>query len=239
MSIADKLTTIAENEQKVYEAGRKKTWEFIQMKGNRTIYNYGFYAIDQTDFYPMYDIKPKMAQYLFRNSEEATPEPYDLVERLAECGVVLDFSECTAVTYCFYYSAFTHLPVLDFRSAGKSSGSLGCGGKNTRKIDKIILTEEGQTLEDFFGYAGAMEEVEIEGKIADADLNIKNSPKLTLDSLKSILTALKDYSGTDNEYAYTVTLRSENWAVLEADGATAPNGQTWREYVGTKGWLAS
>ena len=239
MSIADKLTTIAENEQKVYEAGRKKAWDFIQNKGNRIDYQKTFYGIDITDFYPEYNIKPKNASEMFRDTVGNTPIRYDLVERLAECGVEIDFSECTVATYAFYCSAFTHLPVLDFRKAVTTTKYLGCGHSGVKKIDKIILTEDGQSLLNYFGYATLLEEVEIEGKIAGDNLDIKNSAKLTLDSLKSILTALKDYSGTANEYSYTVALRSENWAVLEADGATAPNGQTWIDYVGNKGWLAS
>lgn len=227
---------VAARVEQAYEAGRRNAWGFIQGYGERTAYDYGFYRLDLTDFYPMFDIKPTLATFLFRDSEQHTPEPYDLVERLEECGVTIDLSNCTSVTYCFYKSAFTHLPVLDFRNAGDTTKNLGCGGEYTRKIDKIILTEDGQPLSDYFSYAYSLEEVEIEGSIAGGSLNIKNSPKLTLDSLKSILTALKDYSGTTNEYSYTVTLRSENWAVLEADGATAPNGMTWVEYISAKGW---
>lgn len=47
MSIADKLTIIAENEQKVFDAGkdaeRDKFWDEFQQYGNRRNYRYAFY----------------------------------------------------------------------------------------------------------------------------------------------------------------------------------------------------
>ena len=161
---------------------------------------------------------------------------YDLTERLKECGVTMDFSGVVGdVTYLFYNSAFSRIPEINISSASMGTGSLMFGG-NVVTIDKMILSPNGTNLRQTFGYANKLENVVIEGCIGNANLEIKHSPKLTLVSLKSILTALKDYSGTDKEFAYTVTLLSENWAVLDADGATAPNGLTWVDYVNSKGW---
>ncbi len=59
---------------------------------------------------------------------------------------------------------------------------------------------------------------------------------LTLESAKNIINALVDYSGTDEEFAYEVTFHPNTLALLEAEGATAPNGLTWLEYADSKGW---
>lgn len=64
MSIAEKLTTIAENEQKVYEAGKAKEcdtfWDVYQRNGSRTNYTYAFYGYGWYDdiYNPKYTIKP-------------------------------------------------------------------------------------------------------------------------------------------------------------------------------------
>ena len=80
-----------------------------------------------------------------------------------------------------------------------------------------------------------MENITFEGVIAN-HISFQHSTKLTLDSLKSILTALKDFTGTENEYAQTITLSGESWAILDADGNNSPNGNTWRDYVAQKKW---
>lgn len=62
MSIAEKLTTIAENEQKVYNAGAKseydKFWDACQQNGNRVAYTNGFSGQSWTDetYNPKYEI---------------------------------------------------------------------------------------------------------------------------------------------------------------------------------------
>ena len=60
MSIAEKLQTIAENEPKVYEAGKKaeynRFWNAFQQNGNKRNYRNAFYAwIDET-YNPKYPI---------------------------------------------------------------------------------------------------------------------------------------------------------------------------------------
>jgi hypothetical protein len=67
-------------------------------------------------------------------------------------------------------------------------------------------------------------------------MTFKSSTKLTIDSLKNIINALVDYSGTANEGKNKLTLNATCNATLEAEGATAPDGLTWSEYVWAKGW---
>ena len=70
-----------------------------------------------------------------------------------------------------------------------------------------------------------------------SSISFAESTKLTIDSLKNIINALVDYSGTENEGVNTLTLNSTCNATLDAEGATAPDGLTWKEYVAAKGWL--
>lgn len=92
------------------------------------------------------------------------------------------------------------------------------------------------TINSFAGLS-ALENFTIGGKfITAANVNFSGSPKLTLASAKNIIEALPDYSGTTNEHKYSVLFSSETLALLEAEGATSPNGNNWLDYVFDKGW---
>ena len=62
MSISDKLTEVAENVPKVYEAGFDKgtsdLWDVIQNFGNRSYYEYAFSAWGIEFIRPKYKIVP-------------------------------------------------------------------------------------------------------------------------------------------------------------------------------------
>ena len=63
------------------------------------------------------------------------------------------------------------------------------------------------------------------------------SATLTLESAKSILLGLYNYSGTDMELQYSVILSDEVISLLEADGNTAPDDMNWFDYVTSIGWV--
>ena len=67
-------------------------------------------------------------------------------------------------------------------------------------------------------------------------VNFANCGVLNVDSAKSIVYGLKNYSGTENEFAYTVSFHKNTRTLLENEGATAPDGMTWIEFAQSKGW---
>lgn len=75
----------------------------------------------------------------------------------------------------------------------------------------------------------------VEGSVIGRSINFKSSP-LTVESAKRVITILEDYSGTADEYTYSVTFSASTLELLEAEGATAPNGDTWMNYIQSKGW---
>ncbi len=101
-----------------------------------------------------------------------------------------------------------------------------------RIIRKLIVTENTSYSNMF--YATPIEEITIEGVIGRTFECA--SSVLSVASAKSIISHLKNYMGTDNEYTYSVKLNAGVWAALETNG-TAPNGMTWAEYVSSLGWL--
>ena len=248
MSMKENAKAIAENVPKVYEAGElagiknKSLWRAIQRSSAdatnateaKTDASYMFYGFDTACLYPQYDIKPTKA-YAF--ARDMVGENIDLVERLAKCGVSMDFGNCKNVTYAFYQCKFSRLPELDFRNAGTTTQYLIFGGQVVT-VDKLILSESGANCSRTFDYANSLKNIVVEGVIgAVSNVGLQYCKKLTLASAKSILTALEDVSGTERAGLYIVSLSPETTALLEADGATAPNGLTWLEYVSAKGWL--
>lgn len=134
-----------------------------------------------------------------------------------------------------------HIGVIDMRNVGKtwSGGNSNFIFNSPRivTIDKIIVGEESS----FFAsgnplptYNGGLVNVTIEGTLK-GDINLSANP-LSLESAKSIITALVDFAGTDYAFDYTIKFSSTTLGYLEAEGATAPNGKTWVEYCEDKGW---
>ena len=108
------------------------------------------------------------------------------------------------------------------------------GGSSIETIP--LLKFEGDVLNftNSFLSCTKLKNITIEGNIYK-DISFSTSP-LTVESAKSIINALCDYSGTDKEFTCKVIFSSTTKTLLEEEGATSPNGDTWLEYVKEKGW---
>ena len=78
MSIAEKLVTVAENQQKVFDAGKKaeydRFWDAFQDYGNRTVYTNAFCYDGWNDeiYNPKYTIRPTSCNTMFANNTKIT-----------------------------------------------------------------------------------------------------------------------------------------------------------------------
>ena len=119
MTMAEKLTKIAENEHKVYEAGKqteqKTFWDLFQNGGRRTSYQYAFRGASWTDavFFPRYPIKGNVQQAFITSGITDTKVPI-VVNGSISSGFhgaatktirSLDLTECTSCTRAFYNAA--------------------------------------------------------------------------------------------------------------------------------------
>ena len=223
MTVAEKLTAIAENEQKVFDAGKKaeydRFWDAAQNNGSRTIYTYAFAGSSWRlqNFKPKYDIRPQNASTMFHT----TGIGGDLVEILKNCGVVLDTTESTSVAQMFAYAVnLTRVGVVDTRKADSLLMLFyGCTAMIT--IDKLILKDDGsQNMSNAFYSVLALKDITIEGKIGYSGLKLDTAQSLTHDSLMSFINALYDFSATGG--TYTATFGSTNLAKLtDAEKAIA------------------
>lgn len=224
MSIAQKLTTVAENAPKVYEAGketgkqaeRKRFWDCYFEAGTVGYGGISFFGAGWNDdtFYPNHDIVLQGD----RSSAFRYCRITDLEGRLAECGVTLDTSGATNLNCAFSESRLTHLPTIDMTSITTSSGAHGIfAGAPAVTIRKLIVTEK-VPFSSCFQNMRMLENLVIEGTIGQNGFNVQWSTKLTHDSLMSIVEALQDYSATGA--TGTVTLGADNLAKL-SDGEKA------------------
>lgn len=242
MNIAEKLTTIAENEQRVYDSGKEngfKEWmQKYQDNANRkrTIRQFAGSCWNAETFYPVEDIKLDTCTFEYHNWDSGCAN-YDFAQRLAECGVeILWDSKYKSPNSLFAYMGVTRLPELNFSTMTTNNlQSTFYYSIYLKTIDKLILGENRTAgFTDTFGGCNSLQNIVIEGVIPQ-NISFSNSP-LTYESAVSVISALKDYSGTANAYKYTVNFSSVTWEYLDTEGNASPNKSTWREYIQSLGW---
>ena len=239
MSIADKLTTIAENEQKVFESGKKAEydafWDSYQQNGSRENYYIGFSGNGWTNetFKPKYDIRPTSARQMFAQSRIT-----DLKGVLQRLGVNLDCSNCTNFSSMFNGSSITHIGVIDTRASATANELLY--GANVISVEKVILKDDGsQTFGSFVASESKnLEQIFFEGVIGQSGLNLRWSTKLSHDSIVSIINAL---SATTSDLTVTLSLDAVKKAFETSEGANDGNTSVeWKALTDTKkNWTIS
>ena len=223
MNIAEKLTAIAENEQKVFDAGKRAEydafWDAAQQNGSRTQYQLAFSGClwQNETFKPKYDMRPNNAERMFHTTSISG----DLVEILEKLGVVVDTSQCTNVSQMFSYAnKITRVGVINTEKAPGLT-MMFYATNSLVTVDKLILKDDGsQKLDNVFHNAKALENITIEGKIGYSGLALDTAPKLTHESLMSFINALYDFSATGG--THTATFGATNLAKLtDAEKAIA------------------
>lgn len=234
MSIADKALILKQDFDEVYEAGQKseydRFWDGYQQNGNRTDYANAFAGQGWTTdtFKPKYDIITSTGYMLFHLSNIAA----DFPALLQELGVELAFT-VPLFQYTFYGTAFTRLGEIEITGGNAPyARAVYAYSKQLVTIDKITCVENG-VFTNFFDGDTSLANLTIEGVIG-RDFNAIDSP-LAVDSMKSVISRLKNYAGTSNELKYKVSFSEACWTALEASGAS-PSGGTWKDYVTDLGW---
>ena len=245
MSIAEKLQTIAENEQRVYDAGYAKGqaeggdttaaydegfeagkkaeydafWDEYQQNGNRTNYIFGFAGIcwNVSTLKPKYDLKIARADYMFASTVGLVG--VDLTNHFEKCGIAFDTSNCTNFNTFLRYESPLRIPTLDTRKTDNlNSTFVNC---SVKIVDKIILRNDGsQILTNIFAYSNAyLEEVIFEGVIG-CNLSMNVSEVLSKASITSIINALSTTTSgltvTLYKTAVDNAFTAEEWAALIA-----------------------
>lgn len=202
MSIAEKLQTIAENESKVFEAGKKaeydRFWDVFQDNGNRRLYAQAFTQLGWKDeiYNPKYDI---------------IGEIYGLDGTFSNASRITD----TKVN-------------LIVRQGGNLQATFnGCG--YLKKIPSLILEIPITKMSSAFANCISLEEITVtcvnDGCFA-ASFDISAATKLTKASWVSIINAL---SSTTSGLSITGSLASVKKAFETGEGAN--DGDTSAEWA--------
>lgn len=242
MSLAEKFKSIAENTKKIYDSGKNDgyalLWDTVMKSctSSRYLEMFKGNAWNDETFNPPYDlVLPAGACQRYFEDTLIT----DFAAIFERNGVKLDTSKATNVQGLFQYSdVLTRVPEISLKSinADFRGSNLFAWCPKIHTVDKLILSPRTDAYYDLI-FAGCHKLVNIvfEGTLYSS-LSISYSSELSVDSMKSVINTLADYSGTDSEFTNTLTLHEEAWARLEGSGL-APTGTTWKEYVTTLGWL--
>ena len=242
MSIAEKLTTVAENVPKVYDAGyfkgQRDGWEEGNaegwINGRAEFYNEFWDSYDtitnfvalfagrmwnDTTFKPKNDIVAKnQANMMFYNNACT-----NIKQSLIDSGVSLDLSQATQANQTFCFCRTTELPKIDLSNATSLNATFQSATQLV-SIDGLVL-KEGVNFANTFSDLPNLENITIYGWISGSGFDIHWSTKLSADSLESIIESLDD-----GAYGKTITLPITAQSNYEA----AYGEHSWAFLVSTK-----
>lgn len=243
MTTAEKLLRHKSDLDNVYNAGyekgkaesegggsdnyRKELWDKITQNGTITNCEYLFAGKAWTDdtFDLEYVLQPTKADGMFYRSgiSDFTNNP-------------VDFSQCATAISLYEASDVVRIGTVDLSNVTVRTyyGKAFYNCKQLVWIDKVIFNYNTAIDSSIFGFSPNLSHVMVEGTIYQS-FTI-NASTLDLESAKSVLLALENYAGTTNEFKYKITLSEGTWAVLAADGNSAPHGGTWVDYAQSLGW---
>lgn len=224
MSIAEKLTTIAENEQRVFEAGKTaeydRFWNGYQgNNGTRRNYANAFRGWGWTDE----TYKPKYKVIATGSLETAYRE--SRITKLEN----IDTSGATNFNTAFYNMPnLLTIDKVDFSSATNTTNTFA-HSKKLHTIGELVSSETTVWHTGVFQNCTAIKNLNITGTIAGTSVNFW-LPTLTHDSLMSIINALKDYVAIGDTAKHTCSISPTNLNKLtDAEKAIATQ----------KGWTLS
>lgn len=218
MTIAEKLTTIAENEKQVYFSGRQDAseefWDSITNYGARTEYPQAFREWGGEYFRPTRKITPTASssadRFLYKSPN------IKRVER-----AYLDFSQKprgASNQYSYYYTFYSCPELEVIEDIGMQPDytyyATFSSCPKLRKVAKVRCDENTKFYETF-AWCTALESVYFEGIIGQNGLNLQWSTKLTHESLMSIINALADKSGDTSGTAWVVKIGVTNMDKLD------------------------
>ena len=237
MSIAEKLSVIAENQEKIFDAGKKSEydsfWGSYQHEGKGAVwYNYAFAGKrwNEKTFRPKYDLVASGCAYMFSDSSIK-----NLKQLLSQRGLRLDTSKATSVAYMFSNSLTAEIGVLDMTSATALTGLFY--GADVVTIDKLILNAGGtNTFTNAFFEAKYLENITVEGIVGNP-LDMHWSTKLGKESIENLFSHLSGEKGA----TLTLSLDAVDSAFQSEDGACdGSDTAEWQALVEAHaGWTVS
>lgn len=238
-TVQEEALKLRENIDKIYDGGKQagwdEFWDKIQDYGNRQAYNAAFANWGAEYIRPKYKVVPTHV-----NSASAMFEYCKKLKKVE--AAYFDFSQkqkgtTSSAGYNATFNGCAKLEEIeDVGLVPQNNYSSAFGYCSSLKtIAKMGVDENTKYNNNTFIHCNRLENLTIYGTIGQNNFNIQWSP-LSVESMKNIISCLKNYAGTSNDGAYEVSFSEDCWTALEAD-STAPDGGTWKHYVVyTLGW---
>lgn len=215
MSIAEKLTTIAGNEPKVYGAGRtaesRVWWDAITCDNTRTDMSAMFSYIDFEKiggFTPPYQLKPAYADKMFSSST---------VQKVTASDV--DFSNCKSASNVFNQChQLTEIIGVDLSKAVNISYAFNTMN-NVHTIDITIGENISGTPQYAFWALPKLENLTIGGGILFS-FTLQHSKLLTAKSVENVVCALSDNT-TGKSATFNTTVKQTYYNAYSHEYADA------------------
>lgn len=228
MSIAEKLTQIAENEQKVYDSGYSKAernfFDGLLNNGARTSFSRAFAYTDFSDVKLPYVVKPTIAYRMFYAYQgKFIPEGIDFSN--LEGKLTTNAGEESSIYQIFAWAQrLEEFPDTKIPVASHLTSTFD----RCRSLKRIAILRVGKDTEfhSTFVECIVLTDITIDGVIGRNGFNISWSP-LSHDSLMSIINALADYSADTSGTTWTVTLGSDNLAKLTEEEQAIATSKGW------------
>jgi hypothetical protein len=219
MSIAEKLTTIAENQQAVFEAGKRAGggdghydtfWDAYQDNGSRTTYQYAFAGIGWDDdiFNPKHSLsRIGSCAYMFAQSKVTD------ISRLGKITIT-----SSAFSYMFWQARqMTHICEIELLNAnGKLTGF--CQDADALVTFDKLIVNAGNDFTNAFHTCTSLVNIAFEGNIGKS-INFKDSP-LSRASIESVVGHLSDsvtgQTATFKRTAVEAAFTTAEWNALVA-----------------------
>ena len=235
MSIAEKLTIIAENQERVFEAGKKSQydefWDSFQANGNRTLYRNAFAGTGwgPETLKPKYLVKPSgdsttYNMFLFCNAsaDSLNSKPIDF-SLIAD---KFDFSQCQTASYTFQNCYIDNI-YADFSNCSSLSNTFNHSYRGTTRNVTIKVSKKTRFDNTFaYGEATTVSFTE-DSVIGQNGLSLTRQTNLTHENLMSIINALYDYSEDTSGTVWKVTLGSTNLKKLTPDEIAMAEAKGW------------
>ena len=230
MSIADKLTTIAENVSKVYQAGQKteydRFWDNFQQNGERNSYSYAFYGKNFNDAI----FKPK---YKFINANVYSFERMFSDHSGGITTITPDLFDYDRMKTYYGSYMFFNADIKSIELSMKRNNSIAHMFRSC-KAETIILNDwNGQNYDRTFEECYNLKHLRIYGGTIGGSnvFNLGLSP-LDAESLRHIISKQSD-TATGRKISLKLTAVNTAFETAEglADGSTSAE---WLELVATK-----
>lgn len=203
-----------------YDTSRITDWSYFFYNNSRLEMVPFIDTCNATDLSRMFSNCSQLTQVPVLNTEKATNFSYMFTTCSALTTVAgIDTSNATLMANMFNgCSALTQLEHIDLSGCTQLAAAtnlfLNC--KSLRTVKRLTFSEKTVVSANMFSGCTMLENIGFEGKIkvTNSNLKLNASPKLSADTLASLIRALQDNTGGTT---YTITLGAENLAKLTAE----------------------